>query len=136
MDKNSLFEYATRNKLRFTSVRGDLNVEQLWDVPLRSNDDLNLGKIALTVNKNLKDATEESFVDTVRTAEHTRLEVRLEIVKHIIECKRADEAAVKKRAENRVEKEQLLAILAEKQLGKLIKLSEKDIQTRIQALEA
>ena len=61
---------------------------------------------------------------------------RAEIVKLIIACKKADEEAVKKRAENRAQKEQLLALLAEKQLGKLSKLSEKDIQTRILALEA
>ena len=34
----NIFEYATRAKLRFASSRGDLTVEQLWDVPLRSTD--------------------------------------------------------------------------------------------------
>ena len=72
MDKSSLFEYATRNKIRFASERGDLNVEQLWDVPLRAKDNFDLGDIARRASKTLKDATEESFVDTVRTVEHTR----------------------------------------------------------------
>mgnify|MGYP003409733458 CR=1 FL=1 len=44
--------------------------------------------------------------------------------------------AAAKRAENKVEREKLLAILAEKQAGKLSELSEKEIQRRINALDA
>ena len=47
----------------------------------------------------------------------------------------AEEETAKKRAENRVEKEKLLGILAEKQAGKLSELSEKELQKRINALE-
>lgn len=46
-----------------------------------------------------------------------------------------EEAAAKKRADNRVEKEKLLQILAEKQAGQLSALSEKEIQKRIAALD-
>jgi hypothetical protein len=41
----------------------------------------------------------------------------------------------KRRAENKQEKEKLLAILAEKQDGKLSELSEKELRRRIAALE-
>jgi hypothetical protein len=133
MDQN-FFEYATRNKLRFASVRGELSVEQLWDVPLRSSDDFNLDKIARAANKAFKDATEESFVTTTRTAATTRLEMALETVKRVIEVKLEDEAAAKRRSENKKEKEKLLEILAEKQAGKLSELSEKELQKRIAAL--
>jgi len=131
----NLFEYATRNKVRFASLRGELTTEQLWDVPLRSNDGFNLDAIARVSNKALKDATEESFVATTRTTAHARLEATLEIVKHVIAAKLADEALAKKRTENRIEKEKLLALLAEKQDGKLSRLSEKDLKERIAALE-
>lgn len=133
MIKN-LFEYATRHKLRFSSTRGDLSVEMLWDIPLRSTDGFNLDAVARTANKTYKDATEESFVATTRTEAHTRLEMALEVVKRIIEVKLADEASAKQRADNRIEKEKLLKILAEKQDGKLSDLSEKELQRRIAAL--
>jgi hypothetical protein len=136
MDNSNIFEYATRNKIRFASLRGEITVEQLWDAPLKSKDDFDLNDIAKRASKALKDATEESFVAVARTTEHTRLEVRFAIVKYVIAAKEAEEAAAKKRAETRVEKEKLLALLAEKQAGKLSKLSEKEIQTRIAALEA
>lgn len=131
----NIFEYATRNKVRFASTRGELGVEQLWDVPLRSNDGFNLDAVARTANKAWKDATEESFVATTRTAAHVRLEAALEVVKRVIEVKLSDESASKRRAENKVEKEKLLSILAEKQDGKLSALSENELKKRIAALE-
>jgi hypothetical protein len=131
----NLFEYATRNKLRFPSARGELTVEQLWDVPLRSRDEFNLNSIAKAASKAWKDASEENFVETTKTPEHTRRELALELVKYIIEAKLADEAADKKRAQNKLEKERLLKILAEKQAGALSELSEKELQARIAALE-
>lgn len=131
---NDLFEYATRNKLRFSSSRGELSVEQLWDVPLRSRDDFNLDLIAKTANRALKMVTEESFVTTERTPAHLKAELSLETIKYIIKTKLSDEELAKKRAENHVKKEKLLKILAEKQEGKLSEMSEKELQKQIAAL--
>lgn len=132
----NIFETATRIKLRFTSPRGDLTVEQLWDVPLRSKDGFDLNALAKTANKAVKEMAEENFVDTaVKTPEHARREMALEIVKHVIETKVAEEEAAKKRAENKIERDKILAILAEKQDGKLSALSEKELLRRAAALE-
>lgn len=131
----NIFEYATRNRLRFPSSRGELTVEQLWDVPLRSRDGFDLNAVAKAANKAWKDISEESFVETAKTPEHTRRETALEVVKYIIDAKLAEEAAAKKRAENKAEKEKLLAILVEKQDGKLSELSEKELKRRIAALD-
>ncbi len=57
------------------------------------------------------------------------------MVKHVIAAKLSDEAAATKRAENKIKKEKLLAVLAEKQAGKLSELSEKELEKRIRALE-
>lgn len=132
---NNIFEYVTRNKLRFPSTRGELTVEQLWDVPLRSKDEFNLNSIAKAVNKAFKDISEENFVETKKTVEHTRKETALEVIKYVIEVKIAEEKETAARAEKKKEKEKLLAILAEKQDGKLSALSEKELQERIAALD-
>ena len=131
-----LFEYATRNKLRFASTRGELTAEQLWDVPLRSKngDDFNLNSIAKAASKAWKDLSEESFVESAKTPEHTRREMALEVIKHVIEAKLSEESIAEKSAANKLEKEKLLKILAEKQDGKLSELSEKELQKRIAAL--
>lgn len=134
MSITNIFEYAVRNKIRFASTRGELTAEQLWDVPLRSKDDFNLNAVAKSAYQTLKDATEDSFVETTRTTLHVKLETTLEIVKHVIEAKLGDEAAAKKRADNKIEREKLLGILAEKQAGKLSALSENELKKRIEAL--
>ena len=134
-DNVSMYEYAARHKLRFLSTKGELTVEQLWDVPLRSKDDFNLDSIAKTANSALKRLSEESFVQPVRTQAHEKAEFALALVKHVIEVKLDEEKAAKMRAENRVEREKLLKILAEKQEGKLSELTERELQKRINALE-
>lgn len=133
----NLFEYATRNKLRFSSSKGDLTVEQLWDAPLRSSrDDFNLNQIAKTANKALKAATEESFVETTRkTVEETRLEMVMETIKYVIETKMAEEQQAAANAARREEKQKLLQILAEKQDNQLSELSVRELKNRIAALE-
>jgi hypothetical protein len=135
MQTNNIFEIASRAKLRFTSTRGLLTVEQLWDLPLLTQDGFCLDAVAREANKNLKSLTEESFVATERTPAHDKAEVTLEVVKHIIAVKIAEEAANKKRAENRVKKARLLEILAEKEDGKMSELSVKELQKQIAALD-
>ena len=133
MSKND-FEYATRNKIRFLSKRGELSVEQLWDVPLRSKDGFDLDAIAKETNRAFKGLTEESFVSTETTPAHTKAETALEVVKYVIQTKLAEENKAKTRATNLAEKQRLLTILAEKQAGALSALTEKELQDRINAL--
>lgn len=136
MSDINIFEFVTRNKVRFPSSKGLLTIEQLWDVPLRSTDDFNLDKIAKDANKEFKGATEESFVQTARTPAIARLELTLEAIKHVIATKLADEKAAKERAENKVKREKLLKALSEKQDGKLSEMSEKELKKQIAELEA
>jgi hypothetical protein len=58
----------------------------------------------------------------------------LALVKSVIDTKLSEEEADKKRATNKIEREKLLEILAEKQAGKLSYLSEKELQRRIAAV--
>lgn len=131
-----IFEYALRNKLRFSSSRGDLTVEQLWDVPLRSGDGFNLNAVAKAANEAVKATNEESFVEPARTPAHVRVETALEVVKYVIETKLAEEDVAKKRAQNKIRKEKLLAVLAEKQDGKLSELSERELKKQIAELDS
>lgn len=131
----NIFEYATRNKLRFTSTRGELTVEQLWDVPLRSRDDFNLNTVAQAANKALEDASKANFVEKTKTIEHARREKAMALVKYVIDTKLAEEEAAKTRLARKQEKEQLLQALAEKKAGKLTEMTEKELERRIRALE-
>jgi hypothetical protein len=132
----NVFEYATRNKLRFKTAVGEISVEQLWDLPLRSTSaQPSLDLVARTANKAIKDATEESFVETTRTKEHVRLEMALEVVKSIIEVKKEEENKAKRRADAKKEEEMLLQALANKQGEKLDAMTEAQIQKRLKAIK-
>lgn len=136
MTTTNLFEYAARKKLRFTSPRGLLTVEDLWDIPLRARnaDGLDLNVVAKIASKALAE-TAENFVDTVKTAEHTNREMALEVVKYVIDTKINEEKAAAEKADKKKKKEALLTALSEKQAGKLSAMSEKELLRQIEALD-
>lgn len=135
-ENENVFEYATRHKLLFDSSRGSINVQQLWDVPLRDNGGFNLNEIAKNASKAFKSATEESFVEPARTTANKRLEMTFETVKRVIEVKVGEEKAAKDRAAKKERRAVLTRALAEKQEGALSKLSVKQLQEQLAELEA
>ena len=45
----SIFEQASRLKLRFASVKGELTIEHLWGLPLQSKTSFDLDTVAKAV---------------------------------------------------------------------------------------
>ena len=131
----NIFEQASRFQFRFESIRGLLNIEQLWSVPLSSKDGFDLDCIAKTINGKLKEAAEESFVK-VRSTSSTTNETRLEIVKHVIAAKLEELEANQNKIAKRQEREKLLELLDKKNNAKLEELSADDIKKRLAELEA
>lgn len=87
-----MFEKASRSKLRYDVGAGWINTEDLWDLPLvnnRTKSTLSLDVVAKLLNKQLKESEEESFVEKRSTA-NTMLELKFDIVKHIIKVKLAE----------------------------------------------
>lgn len=111
---SEMFEKATRMKLRFHTDVGNIDVEDMWDVPLKDTVP-SLDSIARRINRDLKQHEEESFVDTKKDEIDEVLELRMEIVKHIISVKLEEREAAKQAADNRLRKQRILAIMADKQ---------------------
>lgn len=130
----NIFERASQQKLRFPSVKGELTTEQLWDLPLQSKNQFDLDTVAKTVNNELKNVTEESFVATTTSPAKTILELKFEIVKHVIAVRIATNAAARYQAARKAEKDKLIGILADKQDEALKGLTPEEIQARIAAL--
>lgn len=133
---NSMFEVATRKKIRFSSCRGELSLEDLWDVPLRSRDKFNLDAVAKTISQELKTYDEESFVETRKTVAQTKAELQLDIVKYVIETKLNEEESAKNRAETKKELDKLKDLLAKKEDEALMDLTTKQIKKKIKDLQA
>lgn len=128
------FEQASRQKLRFSTNKGDLTVEQLWDLPLQSKTQFDLDTVAKNVNNALKGATEESFVNTTTNPAKARLELMMDVVKHIIAARLAENEAVRDAMARKNEREKLLGILADKQDEALKSLTPEQIKERLAAL--
>ena len=130
----NIFEQATRRAIRFESAKGDLSVEQLWDLPLQSRNQFDLDTIAKAVNRQLNVVTEESFVSVRENPAKETLSLKLEIVKHIISVKLQEAEEARNRANKASEKEKLLRLLDEKQNEALRALTPEEIQERLKAL--
>lgn len=132
--ENNLFETASRNKIRFNSDRGELTVEQLWDLPLRSRNNFNLDEVAKGINKKLKEISEESFVEIKRSVANSDLNLSFDIVKYIIGVKKAEEDAAAESAKKKLLKAQLMELKEKKQTEKLMSMSEEDIDKQLASL--
>ena len=133
----SLFESATRNQYRFKSVKGDLDVEMLWSLPLQSTkpNNADLDTIAKTINAELKALSEDSFVTpNTNSARKRELEEKLAIVVHIIGVKQAENEAARTAAARAAERKRLVEILEVRNSEELMKLSPAEIQAKIDAL--
>jgi len=111
-----LYKKAAALKLRFDSPNGQLMVEDLFDLPLksRSKKTANLNDIAKGLNRKLKDDGEEDFVER-RTKPNARLKAKFDIVLDVIDVVQAREAAAERRELNRQKKARIMEIMAKKQ---------------------
>lgn len=107
-----IFEIATREKLKFDSDKGDLDVEQVWDLPVETLDEM-YWKYESTLEK-----TERTLLQTRKTSKtikEKRVRIKMAILEHIISVK---EEEAKKAKESKIVKalrQKLLGIKAEKQ---------------------
>jgi hypothetical protein len=132
-----MFEKASRKKIRFSTSKGLATVEDLWDLPLLSDNGDCLDNIARALSKEIKEVGEESFVLAAveaKTANMRRLDLSFKIVKHIIAV-RLEEAKQRETARDRKEqKEKIMAIIAAKQDNALEATSLEDLQKMLAEL--
>lgn len=128
MTTENLFEMATRSKLRFPSTKGELSVEDLWDL---SDKDLDV------VYKNLKDqevkSSEESLLDDANV--DPKLTAAIGIVKYIFTTKRNERLAEKERINKKLKQKKYIDALSKKQNEAIEKMSEAELRAMIDSLE-
>lgn len=127
MTTEKIFEYATRNKVRFP-FKGMISVEDLWDLSLT-----NLDSIYKTLNKQVKQSEEESLLSTKASVD-TELEVQIAIVKHIVSVKLAEKEASEKAHAKREQKQKIMSIIATKENEALQNSSIDDLKRMLDEL--
>lgn len=108
MTVENIFEYATREALRFP-YKGMQSVEDLWQLSVKE-----LDSIYKTLNKQVKQSEEESLLSTKASVD-TELEVQIAIVKHIVSVKLAEKEAAEKASIKKAQKQKIMSIIATKQ---------------------
>lgn len=131
---NDLFITASRRKFRFASERGDLTVEQLWDMPLTARSGFDLNNVARGVNNELKGLAEESFVETSTNPRRKTLEQMLEIVKTVIATKQAEAKAATETAAKAALRSKLAEAIERKKDEKLGSASIEELEAQLAAL--
>jgi hypothetical protein len=131
----NIFERASRTKLRFSSSVGLLSSEDLWDLPLTAKfNKMSLDSLARVIHSELKGREEVSFVETRPDPEKAELELKLEILKHIIGVKLEEKKKAEEASANAVRKQKIMAAIEQKQDGALSNLSEEELKAELAKL--
>lgn len=86
----SIFEHASKAKLRFQTVKGNLTVEQLWDLPLDKGE-VNLYQLATELLVDTQNKPEQALSFFKKTTSKNELaQLKFDIVKHIVTTKVAE----------------------------------------------
>lgn len=124
----SIFEKASRAKLSFKANNGVLSVNDLWDLSLES-----LNTLAKAVNRELKLSEEENFI-AVKSSVNATLELRLDILKRIIEVKLQEREAAKDASAKSERRKAILQVLSEKDDESLKNKTREELLAELDAL--
>lgn len=131
---SNLYKQAAKDKVRFASGKGLLHVEDLFDLPLTSKSGLDLDTVAKTVNKELKELGEESFVENTNNSKREALQLKLDIVKDVIHTRQEEAKARTEELAKNQQRQKLLAALENRREEELNNLSPEEIEKRLAEL--
>lgn len=123
-----MYKQASKMKLRFATSKGNLSVEDLWDLSLPA-----LDRLAVSYDEELAKSPRKSFI-TNDTPSNSELELKFNIVKDVITDKLKDKAAREASKDKAAEKARLTELLAKKQSEKMESMSEDEIRQRLAEL--
>lgn len=126
---SNIFEAATRAKLRFATHRGNIGTEDLWDLTLED-----LDTVAKSLNKQVKESSEESFIKKQSSGNRT-LVLKFELVVYVINIKLTEAEKRKTMAERRAKQNQLLELISQKENDALSRKSIANLRAELEKLE-
>lgn len=112
----STFKEASKLKLRFSTSKGSLSVEQLWDLTQTE-----LATCIKNVKKSLKKGDTEddlSFLDSTTTVDTTE-QLRFDILKDVYLSKKSESEALRNAKEIKEHNQKIMELISEKQEGEL-----------------
>lgn len=128
MTVGNIFEYVTRNKIRFP-YKGLVSVEDLWDLSVTE-----LDKVFKALNSKVKQSREESLLNT-KSKEDEELEIQIAIVKHIVSVKLEEKKSREELAKNKAQIQKILEIKAKRADEALENASDEELDKMLESLK-
>ena len=130
-----MFEQAARLKLRFPTSKGELAVEDLWDLPLTSQaGKANLDELARELYQRVEQAPTISFVNSTKNPGDVVAKLKFDIELHVINTRLAENEAANKAKDIRERKQKIMALIEQKQNEQLAGSSIDDLRAMLDAL--
>ena len=126
---NNSFIEASRRKIRFTSKRGSLTVEDLWDLSLTD-----LDTIAQALHNKVEQEPEKSFIKK-RTVISKDFKVAFEVVLHVINTKLVEEEKKEEAIIKKQKKQSVLALIESKENEALSSKSIEELKAELAGLD-
>lgn len=123
----SIYKKGLEQKLRFKTVRGFVSIEDLFDIPLKSNDKFNLNDIAKEIYRIVQNEVDVDFVDEGKSVDLIE-ELKLDIIKDIIKDKKEKIQKVEDEAIRKSFNENIDKLIAEKEKEELKNLSTEELR--------
>lgn len=118
-----MFDQATRLKLRFESNKGLLSVEQLWDLPLTT-----LNELAKNLNRQIKEVGDDEDFISEKSSVDSQVQLRFDIAKHIIGVKLKERNETQTAQDRKAHNQTILALIEQKQQQELAGKSVEELQ--------
>lgn len=104
-----IYKKASKHKLKVETTKGNLRVDQLWDLSLNE-----LNDIAVKLEEQYEKSGKKSFL-TVNNEKDTLTKLRFDIVLDILTTKVTSQNAAAKAAETKAHNQKILELIASKQ---------------------
>jgi hypothetical protein len=127
-NEKNIFEVATRERFRFP-FKGLISVEDLWILSVKDVD-----SIFKTLNSELKQIEEESLLGT-KTQQNEELDMKIEIIKHIVKIKLDEEQTRANAKKKKEQKQKILELIASKKDADLQTKSIEELQQMANELD-
>lgn len=120
---------ALQKRLRF-EFKGLISTEDLFDLDMSS-----LDIIYQKLSKELREISGDSLLDNEKADEIAWVQLKLDVVKHVFDIKKAEAEALRQKIANIEEKQRIMHIINEKENAELANLSIDELKEKLNDLE-
>ncbi|AGH32127.1 hypothetical protein VPHG_00060 [Vibrio phage 11895-B1] len=129
-----MFAKIVKLGLTYKTDRGQILPQDVYKLPLTGNNGFNLDSISRELLKKVRETQQDSLVTTSKADPDD--ELRLEVLKFIIEDKQQELQAAKDASLRKQQREELQELIAKKQKEAKSEKSVEELQAELLALEA